>query len=185
MDEVQLELDGGPRRELADDDQRAPTGLVGVDVAETRVDGSPRTVVQLLLDDDQPGFDRTLLDAPIVAEVVGPDGGPVAREPFDHDEFRRRLVAEREAGESTTRGVLLLTDGEPPPPWVRLAFLPVPLERTRGTRLVLRRTTVEELRDGVEQAHAAGSVDDRERQALLTVIGQLHPEPGASDRTQS
>lgn len=175
MDEVQLELDGGPRRELTDDRQRTATGLIGVDVAPTQVDGAPRTVVQLLLDDDQPGFDRTLLDAPIVAEVVGPDGEPLAREPFDHDAFRRRLVAERAAGESTARGVLLLTGGQPPPPWVRLAFLPVPLERTAGTLLVLRRTTVEELRRGVEQAHSAGEVDDRERQALLTVIEQLHP----------
>ena len=38
VDEVQLELDGGPRRELTDDPQREATGLVGVDVAETRVD---------------------------------------------------------------------------------------------------------------------------------------------------
>ena len=175
MDEVQLELDGGPRREITDDRQRATSGLVGVDVAGTTVDGTPRTVVQLLLDDDQPGFDRTLLDAPIVAEVISSEGTPLVREPFDHDEFRRQLLVERQAGESTTRGVLLLTDGEPPPPWVRLAFLPLPLEQTAGTRLVLRRTTVDELRDGVERAHADGSIDDRERHGLLTVIGQLHP----------
>ena len=180
MDEVQLELDGGPRREVADDQQRAASGLIGVDVAETRVDGTPRTVVQLLLDDDQPGFDRTLLSAPIVAEVTSADGAPVAREPFDHDAFRRQLLAERQAGESTTRGVLLLTDGEPPPPWVRLAFLPLPLAQTAGTRLVLRRTTVGELRDGVERAHADGSIDDRERHGLLTVIDQLHPDPSDS-----
>jgi hypothetical protein len=177
VDEVQLELDGRPRRELTDARQLARTGLVGVDVAETQVDGAPRTVVQLLFDDDQPSFDRTLLDAPIVAEVVGADGAPLAREPFDHDAFRRQLRAEQEAGESTTRGVLLLTGGELPPAWVRLAFLPLPLERTAGTRLVLRRTTVEELRAGVEQAHAAGTVEDGERHALLTVIDQLHRAP--------
>jgi hypothetical protein len=175
VDEVQLELDGRPRRELTDPRQLARTGLVGVDVAATTVDGAPRTVVQLLFDDDQPSFDRALLHAPIVAEVVGPDGEPLAREPFDHDAFRRQLRAEQDAGESTTRGVLLLTGGELPPPWVRLAFLPVPLERTGGARLVLRRTTVEELRAGVEQAHGAGAIDERERQGLLTVIDQLHP----------
>ena len=178
VDEVQLELDGGPRRELTDDSQREATGLVGVDVAETRVEGGSRTVVQLLLDDDRPGFDRTLLDAPVVAEVIGADGHALAREPFDHDAFRRRLLEERREGESVTRGVLLLTDGEPPPPWVRLAFLPLPIRATEGTRLVVRRTAVEELRAGVERAHAAGAVGDDERRALLTSIEQLHPTGG-------
>src|SRR5690349_20469098 len=110
------------------EDARSPMGrhgLLGVDVRGRSIDGQDQTVVQILLDDDRPGFDPTLLDAPMVAELTDPDGRTVATEPFDHDRFRQRLRAERDAGESVLRGVLVLTDGELPPPYVRLAFLPV------------------------------------------------------------
>jgi hypothetical protein len=150
-------------------------GVVGVDVAATTVDGASLTVVQVLLDDDVTGFDRSLLDAPVTAELLDATGAVVHREMFDHDRFRRTLLAERGAGERTTRGVLLLTGGELPPPWVRLAFLPLPLGATRFHRLVVRRTTVDELRSGVEVAAAAGEVTDEERRAVLVVLGQLHP----------
>jgi hypothetical protein len=148
--------------------------LFGVDVAGRDVDGSPHTVVQVLLDDDASGFDRTLLDGLLVAEVL--DGDTVrAREPFDHDAFRRRLHAEREAGERTTRGVLLLTGGELPPPWIRLAFLPVAIADTAGAVLVVRRTTPAELVAGVEEAHALGELTDDEHLSVLTVIDQHLP----------
>lgn len=177
MELLRLELTGGPVRVLTEDSGSAAAGqgLLGVDVTGRAVDGSPRTVVQVLFDDDLPGFDRSLLDDPIVAELIDPDGRPVAREPLDHDAFRRRLNSEREAGESVTRGVLVLTDGEPPPPWVRLGFLPIGLTETTGTTLVLRRTTVDALVEGVEVAYREGAVTDNERDGLLTVIAQLHP----------
>ena len=117
-----------------------PHGVMGVDVASRTIDGHHWTVVQLLLDDDHPLFDRTLLDAPIVAEVRthghGPGNEPVALalEPFDHDRFRQQLQREHAAGESTTRGVLVRTGGELPPPYVRLAFLPIELAADRRRR---------------------------------------------------
>jgi hypothetical protein len=151
-------------------------GLLGVDVRARRLDEQDHTVVQILLDDDRPDFDRSLLDAPVVAELSGPDGTIVAREPFDHDAFRRRLQDERTAGESVTRGILVLTDGELPPPWVRLAFLPVPLPATAGLVLRIARTTVTELVDGVDQAYARGEVTDQERQAVIVTITQRHPD---------
>jgi hypothetical protein len=172
-----IELTGGPIRatEPASFGAADVVGLVGVDVAAATVDGAPCTAAQLLFDDDVTGFDRSLLDAPIAAELLGPDGGVVTRELFDHDRFRRTLLAERAAGERITRGVLLLTGGELPPPWVRLSFLSVPLADTRFHRLVVRRTTVGELQAGVEAAHAAGDATDDERRAVLTALGQLHP----------
>ena len=106
--------------------------LVGIDVTRRAVDGVEHTVVQVLLDDDRPDFAPAFYDAPIVADVVHPDGSVVARELLDHDRFRRQLAAEREEGRSERRGVLLLDDGQVPEPWVRLAFLPVPLASDRG-----------------------------------------------------
>jgi hypothetical protein len=159
-----------------------PHGVLGVDVAARTIDGHHWTVVQLLLDDDHPLFDRALLDAPVVAEVHthGHEGsGPVvlALEPFDHDAFRQKLQAERDAGSSTTRGVLVRTGGELPPRYVRLAFLPLELAATAGTDLVIRRTTVAELAAGVESAHARGEVTDDDRRTLLASIEQRHPQP--------
>ncbi len=149
-------------------------GLVGVDVSSRDVDGVAHTVVQLLLDDDVAGFDRGLLDGPMIAELADGDR-VVAREAFDHDVFRRRLLAERQAGTSTTRGILVLTEGEPPPPWVRLAFLPVPIESTAGQTLRIVTTTVPELLAGVDEAYGRGEVTDEERRALIVSIEQRHP----------
>lgn len=172
-------LTGGPVRAMARDQGAiaGPHGVIGVDVAERAIDGQTFTAVQLLLDDDHPLFDRALLDGPVVAVATAADGTVLAREPFDHDAFRRRLLAERTAGESTTRGVLVRTGGELPPPYVRLAFLPIALAATAGGRLVVHQTTVADLLAGIEAAHADGQVTDRERQALLASVEQRHPDP--------
>ena len=154
----------------------ARAGVMGIDIAAREVDGQQFTVAQLLLDDDLDGFDRSLLNSPIVAELVDHDDVVMLREPFDHDRFRRQLHEERAAGESTTRGVLVLTNGELPPPWVRLAFVPVPLETTDGGTLVVRRTTVAELNDGVEVAFGRGAITETERRAVLISIEQRHPK---------
>lgn len=157
----------GEAAELAD-------GILGVALDATTVDGTAHTVVQVMLDDDSDDFDRGLLDAPMVAEVVTPVGDVVARELLDHDAFRRALRDERERGESVRRGVLLLDAGALPEPWMRLAFLPVPIERTGGTTLQLRRSTVDELLDGVERALADGLMTDAEGVAARTTIEHLH-----------
>lgn len=175
MELARVALTGTPLRVEADGSTGAlGPGLLGVDVAAAAVDGAPHTVVQVLLDDDAAGFDRTLLDGLLVAEVLD-DDAVRAREPFDHDAFRRRLQAERDAGERTTRGVLLLTGGELPPPWIRLAFLPVAMADTAGAALVIRRTTPAELVAGVEEAYALGELTDDERRSVLTVIDQHLP----------
>lgn len=172
-----IDLTGRPVQTMAEDagSPMGRHGVLGVQVSGRSIDGQDHTVVQILLDDDRPDFDRTLLDAPLVAELSGPDGRTLAREPFDHDEFRRRLRSEREAGESILRGVLVLTDGELPPPYVRLAFLPVPLGDTAGITLVVRRTTVTELLHALDDAYERGEVTDRERQAVTMTIEQRHP----------
>ena len=150
-------------------------GLLGVDVSTLVLDEVEHVVVQALFDDDTPGFDRTLLSHPLVAELLGPDGSLVLRELFDHDRFRQDLRAERDAGIDDLRGVLVLTGGELPPHYIRLAFLPLPVADTAGTTLVLRRTDVEALVAGVEVAHTRGEVDDDERRSLLLTIEQRHP----------
>ena len=194
MDLISLRLTGGPVQRLVEDTTTfdGPFGVLGVDVAGRAIDGRRWTVVQLLLDDDHPHFDQTLHDAPVVAEVrrAGSDGTDgadgadgdrptLALEPFDHDRFRRQLEEEQAAGESTTRGVLVRTGGQLPPPYVRLAFLPIDLEATAGADLLVRRTSVAELVAGVEAAHAAGEVTDDGRRALLVTIEQRHPTPEA------
>jgi len=180
---ISLPLVGGPAQVLARDQpaRTGPHGVIGVDVAARTIDDHHWTVVQLLLDDDHPLFDETLLDAPIVAEVRGRHGAGavIALEPFDHDVFRRQLQHERQAGESTTRGVLVLTEGELPPAYVRLAFLPIELAETAGGDLLVRRTTVAELVTGVEATHATGAISDDERRSLLAAIEQRHPTPSA------
>ena len=185
MELISLPLTGGPTQVMVADQGAitGPHGVLGVDVASRTIDGHAWTVVQLLLDDDHPLFDRSLLDAPVVAEVRthGHEGAgePVvlALEPFDHDAFRRRLQAEQEAGESATRGVLVRTGGQLPPPYVRLAFLPIGIAATAGADLVVRRTAVAELVAGVEAAHANGEITDHDRRALLTSIEQRHANP--------
>lgn len=187
MELISVPLVGGPTQVMAKDQGAltGPHGVLGVDVASRAIDGHQWTVVQLLLDDDHPLFDRTLLDAPIVAEVRthghGPGNDPVhlALEPFDHDAFRRQLQREHAAGETTTRGVLVRTGGDLPPPYVRLAFLPIELAATAGADLLVRRTTVSELVAGVEAAYATGEITDDDRRALLVSIEQRHPTPAA------
>lgn len=178
MELISFDLTGAAVQVLTPSGGEAPAviGIVGVDVAARRVEAADHTAVQVLLDDDQVGFDRTLLDGPIVVELVDASGTVVAREPLDHDRFRRRLKAEHDVGQTSTRGVLVLTDGELPPPWIRLAFLPVPLAATAGTRLVLRRTTVADLITGVESAHASGELTDDQRRTALQSIEQRHPD---------
>lgn len=179
MELLRIDLTGGVDRRTWEGppfDDGVP-GVIGVEVTGTTVDGQVHVVVQLLLDDDVPGFDRALLDAPLLAEVVDPAGDVVAREPFDHDEFRRRLLAERQAGEATTRGVLVLPGGDLPPPWVRLAFLPGRPEDAAGSTVVVRRSTVAALEEGIEQAYLRGELTDGERLAGLTAIDQRHPRP--------
>lgn len=178
MDLAQLDLTGRPAQVLAEDD-RSPMGrhgVLGIDVTGRTLDGEDHTVVQVLLDDDRPGFDPTLLHGPMVAEVRRPDGTVLAQEPFDHDRFRRQLQDERRAGTSLTRGILVLTDGELPPPWVRLAFLPIEVTATAGSVLTVRRTTVVELLEAVDRAYARGEITDQERQALVVTIDQRHPD---------
>lgn len=187
MELLTTPLAGGPTQVMVRDQPAtgSPHGVLGVDVATRTIDGRAWTVVQLLLDDDHPLFDRSLLDGPIVAEVRthghGEASHPVvlAVEPFDHDAFRRQLLAERDAGESVTRGVLVLTGGELPPPYVRLAFLPIELAQCAACELTVRATTVAELVAGAEQAYAAGEITDDQRRSLLTSIEQRHPTPSA------
>jgi hypothetical protein len=171
---LRVHMTGAPVR--VDATSTTIPGVLGLDVARRDVDGLPYTVVQLLLDDDHPWFDPTLLDGAVVAELISDaDGAVLAREPFDHDGFRRRLRAEQESGESTTRGILVLDDGELPPRWIRLAFLSIDLVRTVGATLVLRRTTFEDLADGVEAARARNEITAAERDGLLLTIDQHRP----------
>jgi hypothetical protein len=183
MELISADLGGGPTQVLTTEQPAitGPHGVVGIDVAARTIDDRHWTVVQLLLDDDHPLFDRTLLDQPVVAEVRGRhgDGAVLALEPFDHDAFRRQLDAEQAAGEHQTRGVLVRTGGQLPPPYVRLAFLPIELAETAGAQLVVRRTTVAELVAGVEAAHQRLEITDDERRALLLGIEQRHPTPSA------
>jgi hypothetical protein len=182
---ISTELAGGPVQVLTADQsaRTGPHGVVGVDVSARTIDGQHWTVVQLLLDDEDPLFDPSLLHAPVVAELRTHGHGPrshpvvVAVEPFDHETFRRQLQLERDNGESTTRGVLVLTGGQLPPRYVRLAFLPVELAETAGCELTVRQTTVAGLVAGAEQAYAAGEITDDQRRTLLIAIEQRHPTP--------
>jgi len=173
-------------------------GILGVDISPRTVGDSHFTVVQVLLDDERPDGDRSLLSCPLVAEVTRPPAGGildtvaaatleeseprlpsdpdvVASALFDHDAFRRKLKAETDAGESITRGVLVLDNGELPEPWARFAFVPIPLRVTAGLELRIYRSSVEELNSGVETAFAAGRVNEDERRNLLMSIDQHHP----------
>ena len=75
--------------------------------------------------------------------------------------------------------MLVRTGGELPPPYVRLAFLPIELAETAGADLLVRRTTVAELVAGVEAAYAKAEITDDDRRALLITIEQRHPTPAA------
>lgn len=162
-------------------------GVLGVDVRGRVVEGTPHVVVQLLLDDDVADVDSSLLDAPLIAEVLATDtdegatdtgsgtDAVIARELFDHDAFRRRLHEDRRRGTSQLRGVLVLTDGQLPPPWIRMAFLPIDLAATAGAELVLGRRSTEQLLDDVHAAHAAGRISETERTAAIVTLEQRHP----------
>lgn len=166
------------------------TGILGVDISAKAVEGSNYTVVQLLVDDERPDGDTSILSCPLVAEITRPSvstpssgetsadqraGDVVASALFDHVQFREKLRQEREAGENTTRGILVLDGGELPPRWARLAFVPIPLRLTAGLDLRIHRTNVEELNSEIESAFAAGRINEMERANLLVSIDQHHP----------
>lgn len=150
-------------------------GVLGAAMSPKPIDGNEHTVVQLMLDDDRPGFDRSLLDCPLVAEVRTPAGDVVTRELFDHDRFRQELHAERAASGDDLRGVLLLTDGELPPAYLRLAFLSVPLSDTEGCDLVVIRSERAELLAAIDTGRDDGSLREDEHRGLRTTIEQRHP----------
>lgn len=150
-------------------------GILGAAMSPKPIDGSEHTVVQLMLDDDRPGFDRSLLDCPLVAEMRTPAGDVVTRELFDHDRFRQQLHAERAAGGDELRGVLLLTDGALPPAYLRLAFLAVTLPDTEGCELVVTRTERAELLAAIDAGRDDGSLREDEHRGLRTTIEQRHP----------
>ncbi len=176
MDLLRLELIGGPGRvETAPGSPASARGVLGVDVTDITVEGEEHTAVQVLFDDDVPGFEVSLLDGPLVAELRNPAGDVVVRDLFDHDRFRRELLAEQQAGESERRGVLVLTGGELPPHYVRLAFLPMALADTEGTTLAVVPTEVHELRSAVDDALERNEIDEVEHRALLVSIEQRHP----------
>jgi hypothetical protein len=176
MDLLRLELIGGPGRvETSVGSPAWERGVLGVDVTGLAVEGEDHTVVQVLFDDDAPAFDRALLDAPLVAELRTPAGDVVVRDLFDHDRFRHELRADQEAGGRVLRGVLVLTGGELPPSYVRLAFLPVGVAGTAGTTLAVVRTDRPDLVLAVDDALERGEIDEDEHRALLTTIEQRHP----------
>jgi hypothetical protein len=175
-DLLRLELIGAPGRvETAPASPAAERGIMGVDVSALVVEGDPHTVVQVLFDDDAPGFDRTLLDGPMLAELRNATGDVVIRDLFDHHRFRERLLAEQQAGGNELRGVLVLPGGELPPPYVRLAFLAVPIERTAGAQLAVVRTDVASLRTAADEALDRGDVDSIEHRSLTIALQQRHP----------
>ena len=150
-------------------------GVLGAALSPKEIDGDQHTVVQLLLDDDQPGFDVSLLDCPLVAEIRTPAGDVVTRELFDHDRFRHELLDDRQSGGSDLRGVLLLTDGQLPPRYIRLAFLGSPIADTDGCELVIVRTERDELLAAIDAGLESGSLSEQEHRGLRTTIEQRHP----------
>jgi hypothetical protein len=176
MDLLRLELIGGPGRvETAPGSPAADRGVLGVDVSALSVEGDPHVVVQLLLDDDAPGFDRSLLDAPLLAELRNATGDVAIRDLFDHHEFRQRLHAEQQAGGNELRGVLVLPGGELPPPYVRIAFLQVPIEKTAGATLAIVRTEADALVRAVDEALGQRKIDRIEHRSMKLAVEQRHP----------
>lgn len=176
MELIRIRSMGAPAQmQTAPGDPPFETGVLGVALSPKEIDGSEHTVVQVMLDDDRPGFDRTLLDCPLMAEIRTPAGDIVTRDLFDHDDFRHRLHRERADGGEELRGVLLLTGGALPPTYLRLAFLPVTVADTDGCDLVIARHDRDELLDAVDDAHRAGSLSEHEHHSLRTTIEQRHP----------
>lgn len=180
MELIRLALGGRPSQmQTAPGDGPFDAGVLGVALSPKDIDGADHTVVQVMLDDDRPRFDRSLLDCPLVAEVRTPAGDVITRELFDHDGFRRRLQTERAGGGDDLRGVLLLTGGQLPPAYLRLAFLSVPIGDTEGCELVVTRFARDELVDAVDAGLADGSLTDGEHRSLTTMIEQRH-EPSTA-----
>lgn len=150
-------------------------GVLGVAMSPKEIDGTEHTVVQLMVDDDRPGFDEGLLHDPVLAEIRTPAGDVITRDLFDHDEFRQRLHAERAEGGEELRGVLLVTDGGLPPRYLRLAFLPVAVADTEDCDLVITRHDRDELLAAVDASHAGGALADHEHRALRITVEQRHP----------
>lgn len=176
MELLRTDLPGRPMQvETAPGSVPFERGILGIAVSPKDIEGSEHTVVQLLLDDDQAGFDRALLDCPMVAELRTPAGDVITRELFDHDRFRSQLHQERQAGGNELRGVLVLTGGELPPPYIRLAFLAVPVTDTGGCSLFVVRTERDDLLAAIDAGHADGSLTDREHRGLRTTVEQRHP----------
>lgn len=173
---ISIALDGRPTQsQTAPGDTPYEAGVLGVAVHPKTIDGEAHVVVQVMLDDDRPGFDRSLLDCPLVAEVRTPAGDVITRELFDHDAFRRALDRERHAGGDDLHGVLLRTGGELPPAYLRLGFLALPLADTAGCSLVVSRFGRDELVEAVDAGRADGSLAAVEHRSLTTMIDQRHP----------
>lgn len=176
MDLLNVELSGvAAQAETATGSAPYDLGVLGLAVDSKEIDGTDHTVVQVMFDDDRSDFDASLLECPLVAEVRTPAGDVLTRELFDHDRFRRRLQADRESKGTELRGVLLLTGGALPPPYLRLGFLALPLADTAGCILAVVRTGRSELVAAVEAGFADGSLTDAEYRALGTAIDQRHP----------
>ncbi len=176
MELIRLALGGQPSQmQTAPGDPPFEAGLLGVALSPKDIDDTPHTVVQAMFDDDRPGFDRTLLDCPLMAEVRTPAGDVVTRDLFDHAGFRRALQAERASGGDELRGVLLLTGGELPPAYLRLAFLDIPVAATDGCMLVVVRSERDDLLEAIDAGHADGSLSEREHRCLTTMIDQRPP----------
>lgn len=176
MELIRLALGGQPSQmQTAPGDPPFEAGLLGVALSPKDIDGSPHTVVQAMFDDDRPGFDTTLLGCPLTAEIRTPAGDVVTRELFDHDAFRHELHAERASGGNELRGVLLLTGGQLPPAYLRLAFLDLPIGDTDGCTLVVSRSERNELVEAIDAGLQDGSLSDAEHRSLSTMIEQRHP----------
>lgn len=177
MELIRIALGGRPSQmQTAPGDASYEAGVLGVALSPKTIDGAEHTVVQLMLDDDRPGFDRTLLDCPLVAEIMTPAGDIVTRELFDHDEFRQRLHDERTGGGGELRGVLLLTDGHLPPAYLRLAFLTVTVVDADGCLLAVVRSDRDDLVAAIDAGRTAGSLTDSEFRSLSMMIEQRHPD---------
>lgn len=166
----------GAQMQTSPGDQAFEAGVLGVALSPKDIDGAEHTVVQVMLDDDRPGFDRGLLDDPMLAEVRTPGGDVVTRDLFDHDDFRRRLHTEKETGGDDLRGVLLLTGGELPPAYLRLAFLGLPVADTEDCDVVVSRQDRDGLLEAVDAGAEHGTLTEAEHRNLRTMIEQRHPD---------
>ena len=176
MELLRVELSGvAAQAETATGSDPYERGVLGISVDSKRIEGTDHTVMQVMFDDDRPGFDARTLECPLVAEIRSPAGDLITRELFDHDAFRQRLRADRDTGGNDLRGVLLLTDGELPPAYLRFAFLDTALGHLGGCTLVVARSDRDDLVASIEQGYGEGLLTDEEYQGLMTTIDQRHP----------